>query len=198
MRFANTAVVIAVLVSLTLPCASAIAADPHSENYNYPLAQTAAEDKFIEIADKSCNLAMKNGFVMTEAGYSTIFPAQPKGATPSRLAQPGAFVTLDATGKNVIRYYDYVPSLCEPTDLNRQVPLLKAGMKTTEHRLTKLTSTKFAWFSHHGSSDLNKTIFNLSKGLITGWSLWNGSTFKIQYGPLSQEQQATYDQISGH
>lgn len=197
MRFVITATAVVAAVLLPLPANSASAFGLQLDKYNYPLAHNAAEEKFIEIADKSCKLAMKNGFALTEAGYTTIYPSQSAGATPSMLAQPTSYVTLDSTGKPVSHYYDFMPSVCEPTFLNGQVPLLKPGMKTTEHRLTKLSSTKFAWYSHHGGADLNKTLFTVSRGLISGWSLWNGSNFQIQYGPLNQEQQAAFDQASG-
>ena len=190
--------VVATLILSSLPVTSASASGPQLEKYNYPLAKSSTEEKFIEIADKSCKLAIKNGFVLTESGYTTIYPPQPAVATPSMLAQPSSYATLDSTGKPVSRYYDFMPSVCEPSFLNDQVPLLKPGMKTTEHRLTKLSATKFAWYSHHGGADLNKTVFTLAKGLISGWSLWTGSTFKVQYGPLTQQQLAAFDQAGGH
>ena len=196
MRLGITATGVVATLLFLVPTNAAGASGPQLGKYNYPLAQNSTEEKFIEIADKSCKLAIKNGFVLTEGGYTTIYPPQPAGATPSMLAQPSSYATLDSTGKPVSRYYDFMPSVCEPTDLNDQVPLLKPGMKTTEHRLTKLSATKFAWYTHHGGPDFNKTVFWAAKGLITGWSLWNGSNFKIQYGPLTQEQKAAFDKAA--
>lgn len=158
------------------------------------LAKDELDREFLTFALNSCKKAQTYGFIITDSDATTYF--RPSTNLTSQDWPFEEVSVVDGKGGEGI-YNNYWPALLAPCDLEIQAQRVEADAVSLEHKVTSEGNGKYTWSQHNGGNSLDPITYQVINGLITNYGREvSANQVQVEYGPLSDEQQKLFEQVS--
>ena len=158
------------------------------------LAKNDLEREFLTFALNSCKKAQTDGFIITDSeGTSYFRPSLDVSAQDWPFEEVS--VVDGKVGEGI--YYNELPALLAPCDLEIQAQREEADAPLLEHKVRSEGNGKYTWSQHNGGYSLEPMTYLVVNDLITSYGREvSADQVKVAYGPLTDDQQTLFDQVS--
>ncbi|NBQ93494.1 MAG: hypothetical protein EBU06_06150 [Micrococcales bacterium] len=146
------------------------------------LAKNEVEEEFLQAALASCELTKTKSLGLYDSDGTGSHVTYFRPANTADLLLPENQITEDSTGATLPNvYYNYLPSLFDPCELERQAGLVSdPNPVLLEHKVVKIDPLCFAWSQHQGGANLETMYYYVTNGLITRYSRQAGSAIMTE------------------
>jgi hypothetical protein len=141
------------------------------------LANSAIEEEFLSAALDSCELTKTQSLSLYSSEGDTSNVTYFRPVETENLLFPENQISEGSTGEEIPDIYNNnLPSLFDPCLLEEQAALAEdPNAELLEHTVEKISANRYAWSQHQGGANLETMYYDVTDGLITGYSKENGS-----------------------
>ena len=141
------------------------------------LANSAIEEEFLSAALDSCELTKTQSLSLYSSEGDTSNVTYFRPVETENLLFPENQISEGSTGEEIPDIYNNnLPALFDPCLLEEQAALAEdPNAELLEHSVEKISANRYAWSQHQGGANLETMYYDVTDGLITGYSKENGS-----------------------